>query len=150
MSHPTTGPPCYLYTPQHLQPSSHEEVNVVPTWTKISQTTKEHNPPPAPCNHFLTGFCKRMSTCKFDHLTANCPSHRPDLPPEESCQLLNCVLRHPKLCLHFMNARCHFGERCLLFHLDLPTHELIPTYLFSALLQSLVENLQKQVQTTKL
>lgn len=122
----------------------HKEVKF-PKWTEMSHTKE-------PCHHFLSGFCKKGSQCQFSHSASNCPDYYPTPSGQDNtcANPTTCILRHPKLCLHFMNARCHFGERCLLFHLDLPTHELIPTYFFSALLQSLVENLQKQVQTTKL
>jgi hypothetical protein len=65
------------------------------------------------CYHMLRGFCRRRDTCEYSHDTQNiqtCTRHG------SSCDDQNCNLRHPKLCTFFMQLRCHFGHRCLLFH----------------------------------
>ena len=47
-------------------------------------------------------------------------SHLSKPPPTASvgslCPDTGCTLRHPRLCLHFVNSQCHFGTKCELYH----------------------------------
>ena len=70
------------------------------------------------CRHMLKGVCKRKSMCQFSHVIQDiqvCANHNP-APGGSSCEDKGCGLRHPKLCTFFIEHRCHFGHRCLLFH----------------------------------
>ena len=140
----STDPTIYAVPP----PKSHKEVDI-PTWTTMSQTKTEPNlypdiyHHPEPCHHFLTGACRKRSICKFGHLTEDCPRHRPDLPPAESCNQENCVLRHAKLCSHHAKGRCLFGKRCALFH-PAPPPDGFPILSIINDLQSQLKELQSE------
>ena len=70
------------------------------------------------CHHMLRGFCRRRGQCEFSHDIHNIPTctKREPVPGGSSCEDKDCNMRHPKLCTFFIQLRCHFGHRCLLFH----------------------------------
>ena len=54
------------------------------------------------CQHHKYGFCKFLDKCKYKHVKENCN--------DKSCEINDCVKRHPMLCRYFKEfARCKFG-----------------------------------------
>jgi hypothetical protein len=69
------------------------------------------------CQHFLLGPCRRKAECEYSHDISNFPNHHPSSSTSGSlCQDTGCTSRHLRLCLHFVNYKCHFGTKCELYH----------------------------------
>ena len=64
------------------------------------------------CQFNKYGFCKHREKCSKVHETACCE--------DDNCGVINCVLRHPKVCkYHKENGECRFNDRCKYKHLPL-------------------------------
>ena len=93
------------------------------------------------CKHHLHGYCQRKNICEYIHEPAICQNHCPTPIGGSKCQDTACELRHPRLCLHFLQAECHFGKRCLLFH---------PVGILPALPYPLVTKLQQDLEKMRI
>ena len=93
------------------------------------------------CKHHLHGYCQRKNICEYIHEPAICQNHCPTPIGGSKCQDTACELRHPRLCLHFLQAECHFGKRCLLFH---------PVGILPALPYPLVTKLQQDMEKMRI
>ena len=93
------------------------------------------------CKHFLVGACRRKTMCEYSHEKAICQNHCPTPIGGSKCQDTACELRHPRLCLHFLQAECHFGKRCMLFH---------PVGILPALPYPLVTKLQQDMEKMRI
>ena len=81
------------------------------------------------CKHFLLRHYRKKTECEFSHDIAICQNHHPTASGGSLCPDTGCTLRHPRLCLHFVNSPCHFDTKCELFHLKevstSPPHSLV-------------------------
>ena len=61
------------------------------------------------CKFNKFGFCKFRDCCKFKHVNELCQ--------EASCDILQCLKRHPRECRYHQELRgCNFGKLCCFRH----------------------------------
>ena len=61
------------------------------------------------CRYNKFGHCKYCENCKFMHIMERCEN--------VSCEIVNCKLRHPRICNYYRDyQRCKFGEWCSFNH----------------------------------
>ena len=66
------------------------------------------------CGFFKFGYCKYKDTCRKKHNSEICEN--------TSCEIRNCLLRHPKICRYFRDfGRCKFDELCAFKHIEAET-----------------------------
>ena len=66
------------------------------------------------CGFFKFGYCKYKDTCRKKHNSEICDN--------TSCEIRNCLFRHPKTCRYFRDlGRCKFNESCAFKHIESET-----------------------------
>ena len=61
------------------------------------------------CSFFKVGYCKFANACMNKHVK--------DLCENQNCEIINCELRHPKLCSYYQRFNyCKFGSYCCYRH----------------------------------
>ena len=70
------------------------------------------------CKYFQCGFCKFGEHCRKKHVKEICPI--------QSCTLISCTKRHPKVCRYFLvHNSCKFGDQCSYKHINQSTRNNI-------------------------
>ena len=88
------------------------------------------------CWHNKLGFCKFQNKCKSTHVNKVCE--------DQSCDIDNCDLRHPKTCNYYSKfGRCKFGEWCCYKHVKKPVKLMKSEY---SDLMNRVNQLEKQME----
>ena len=66
---------------------------------------------PNVCTYYKFGHCKFRDNCKHQHIHEVCEN--------SSCNVITCMLRHPKECKFYMeHNRCKFSEWCDFAHIE--------------------------------